>query len=212
LSPSSTEASTGSAIVDELPPFAQLLTDDEREKKAGHSSPGTYHVVVNPDSFSHLPEYTDDLEIKRERLSPLRRGSIAASLASSYGRESAIEGVALPGDPNTVVLPRFEDVVRRNTAKDVKSPKSPTIARIKTEDFEQALADAELAHSSTDEIYLRQFRKVVWRQLVPAEIQHLDGMGSSSVIILESEASFFPPVGILNRYTGSADNVSYIMP
>ena len=167
--------------------------------------------MVNPDSFSHLPEYSEDPEIKLERLSPLRRGSIAASLASSFGRDSAVESVPVSGDPNIVVLPRFEDVARRGTGKDCKPPQSPTLTRIKTEDFDEAMADTE-TEISLDEKCLEQFRKVVWKQLVPAEIDHLDGMARSSAIVIESEAAFFPPVGYVPRSLRLSDIASSIMP
>ena len=72
-SPAPTEGSFDSGG-DELPPFAQLATDEDREKKAVRSTPGTYHVVVNPDSFQHLPEYSDDPEIKKEKFSPSTQG------------------------------------------------------------------------------------------------------------------------------------------
>ena len=149
--------------------------------------------MVNPDSFQHLPEYSDDPEIKKEKFVPLRRASIAASLASSLGREAPSLDGSVPGDPNTVVLPKFEDVLRRTTTKD-RSPPSPILSKIKTE--ESDLATDVLDHESTDERYLHQFRQVVWKSLVPAEIDHVDGMKHSSADIMESEASFFPPVSI----------------
>lgn len=192
-SPVPTEGSAGSAAVDDLPPFAQLSTDEDRERKAERSSPGTYHVVVNPDSFQHLPEYNDDPEIKREILSPLRRGSLAISLASSFGRESVLESGPGMEDPNIVILPRFEDVHRRGPGKDGKSPASSGLIRIKTEDFEEVTTWSEERHS-VDGRYLKHFKTVVWKQLVPAEIEHLDGMEGSSVVILENEAAFFPPL------------------
>src|ERR1700754_2724477 len=92
-SPALTETSPTSVPLDDLPPFATLTTDEDREKKAERSSPGTYNVVVNQDSFQHLPEYTDDPEVKRELLSPMRRGSLATSLGSSLSREAAVEGL-----------------------------------------------------------------------------------------------------------------------
>src|SRR5258708_7415101 len=119
-----TETSAGSDVVDDLPPFASLTTDEDREKKAERSSPGTYTVVVNQDSFHYLPKYNDDPEVKRELLSPLRPGSTATSLPGSAGRESAMEWVAVPGGPNIVVLLRFKDVVRRGTFSS-EGPQSP---------------------------------------------------------------------------------------
>ena len=188
-SPVLTETSTGSAPFDDLPPFAQLFNDEDREKKAERSSPGTYHVIVNPDSFQHMPEYSDDDAIKRDHLSPFRRGSIATSLASSLGKESSAESI-IPPDPNIVVLPKFEDVARRQTGKE---PLSPNLRRIKTEeDDAEKLSEAEM--EASEERYIRQFREAVWRQLVPAEIDQLNGMEHSSAFIVENEAQFFPPV------------------
>lgn len=208
-----TETSAGSGTIDDLPPFASLTTDEEREKKAERSSPGTYNVVVNQDSFQHLPEYSDDAEVKTESLSPLRRGSIAASLASSTGRETAIEGIPIPGDPNVVVLPRFEDVGRRNTfshsSKDTKSPLSPSVRPpiiIKSEESstdgvilteEPMSMDTAITDNhriGQDARYLRQFRHVVWRQVVPSERESRDGIIPSSVNVLETAAKTFPPV------------------
>ena len=175
-SPAPTETSQGS-LPDDLPPFAQLLNDEERERKAERSSPGTYQVLVNPYSFAHLPEYSDDSDARRDRLSPLRRPSLAPSLASSLGRDSEI--IALSNDPNIVVLPRFEDVARRVTSREAASP---TIARIKTED-----------DTDTEDRYMRQFKKIVWSQLVPVDLGQIDSE-KSSANIFERESHFFPPV------------------
>lgn len=200
-SPAMTETSAGSAVVDDLPPFASLTTDEDREKKAERSSPGTYNVVVNQDSFHHLPEYNDDPEGKRELLlSSLRRCSIATSLASSASR---IEGAAVLGDSNIVVLPRFEDVVRRRTfsAKGSRLPISPTAKKavVKGEEQDEVTTDEELRSVNDadsigqDSKYLIQFRHVVWRQLVPAEPDRRDGMVRSSINLLEAAANGFPP-------------------
>jgi hypothetical protein len=199
-----TETSVGSAPLDDLPPFASLTTDEDREKKAERSSPGTYNVVVNQDSFQHLPEYNDDPEIKREFLSPLRRGSVATSLGSSLSREAAGDGASVSGDPNIIVLPRFEDVTRRGTfsSNQARSPISPILKHpnIKSEDLEEAIMTEEpetMVESSRlgrEARYLRQFRQVVWRQLVPAEPDQRDGMVRSSANILEAAATVFPPL------------------
>ncbi|RMZ80596.1 hypothetical protein DV738_g2697, partial [Chaetothyriales sp. CBS 135597] len=160
-SPATTETSSESAQIDDLPPFAQLLNDEDRERKAERSTPGTYHVVVNPDSFLHLPDH------------------------------SALDAST---DPNTVVLTRFEDVPRRGAGREPKSPVSLQ-SRIKVEEREEMLMDCETERALLqDDKYIRQFRRVVWKQLVPAEIDRADGMDNSSAIIVESEAAFFPPL------------------
>ncbi|KIV78327.1 hypothetical protein PV11_10054 [Exophiala sideris] len=206
ISPTATENSAGSGTPDDLPPFALLTTDEDREKKAERYSPGTYNVVLNQDSFQNLPEYSDDPEVKKEFAVPLRRPSLAVSVAS--GRDIAVEGIPIPDDPNIVVLPRFEDIARRNTfssSRDFQSPIISPTARstlIKTEssgsnvivEEPASMTESERVHIGQDERYLRQFRYVVWRQLVPAELDQRDGMHRSSVGILESAADVFPPL------------------
>jgi len=189
---SPTPSSAGS-VTDDLGPFATLLTDEDRERKAEASTPGTFNVVVNTESFQNLTDYpANDAESRRSSIPTLRRASIAASFASSFGRESMMEAVALPDDPNTVILPRFEDLSRRST-KELKSPSSPTGSTrpiIKLEDSEP------LSFLSTPEITtLKHFREVVWKQLVPPE------HGSdSSIVLLDRAAAQFPPVSYAFMY------------
>lgn len=173
-SPAPTETSQGSGQLDDLPPFAQLTTDEDRERKAEKATPGTYHVLVNPDSFMHLPEYSDDPEVKKELLSPLRRGSLATSLASSLGRESE----KAVHDPNIVVLPRFEDVARRAHPRD---PCSPTLPRFKAEEDDTFVEDK----------YVERFKQFCWRQLVLVDAEQSE---RPSVAVFEDEMHFYPPV------------------
>ena len=111
-------------------------------------------------------------------------------MASSFGKESFTEGLTSVADPNVVVLPKFEDVARRQTGKE---PASPALRRVKTEE-EDTMQLSEPEQEANEEGYMHQFRDVVWRQLVPAELDQLDGMERSSVVIIEAEAQYFPPV------------------
>lgn len=201
-----------------MPPFATLKTDEEREKKAEGTSPGTYNVIVNPESFQHLPEYGDDAEMKILRLSPLRRGSLAVSMASSQGREPGVDGShQVDGvhqdsvDPNVVILPRFEDATRRATLqwKDLHSPTPP---RLTTNSSEASIpildghADTEptqslmqrAAEGGQDANLLQHFRNHIWQQL--AQIEHESmartSIRGSGIEVLENAARFFPPVRI----------------
>lgn len=162
------------------------MTDEDRERKAEASPAGTFHVIVNPDSFQHLVEYGGEDSEGKRGTAILRRGSIATSLASSVGRDSMIEAVALPGDPNTVILPRFEDLSRRTT-RELRSPISPTTgARIIIKEEEP---EVTLSSHSPELTTLRYFRDVVWKQLVPPE------HGSdSSIVLLDEAAATFQPV------------------
>jgi hypothetical protein len=164
-----------------------LLTDEDRERKAEASLPGTFHVIVNPESFQHLAEYSpDDSDSRRNGMVPLRRPSIAASLASSFGRDSMIEAIPVPGDPNIVILPRFEDLSRRST-RELKSPTSPTVTtrpQIKREE-----SDSTFTIRGPEITTLRRFRDVVWKQIVPPEHGP-----DSSIVLLDEAAAHFPPV------------------
>jgi hypothetical protein len=129
-------------------------------------------------------------------LSP-QGGSLAASLASSLGKDPIS---SVPGDPNIVVLKQFEDTNRR-TLKDLRSPNSSSQTRIKIEDDEVFIKpdpDASLMHQAAEggynSKYLHQFRNVVWRQLVQAELESNESSEPSSADVLEHVATYFPPV------------------
>ena len=216
-----TDVSTDSTDADDLPLFASLTTDEEREKKAERSSPGTYNVVVNQESFQHLPEYNDEAEYRKEILSPLRRGSLATTLTSSAGRDSSTDAKPHSEDPNVVVLPRFEDVSRRGTVSfnNPRSPLSPTAKHtiIKDEELEEAIITEKpdlmgARDSAQDAKYQHQFHHVVWKQLVPAESDQRDSMMRSSVNVLEAAANVFPPVSVLILNLCSAKCISYTTP
>ena len=213
LATSPTGTSPGSAIADDLPPFATLTTDEERERKAEFTSPGTYNVVVNPDSFQTLPEYSDDLDAKSSHLSPFRRGSLAASMASSFGREALlVDGVPpeIHGsgeDPNVVILHRFEDNTRRPTAqsKDSRSPISPPqqSSQSSVPDLDCNFPDPHqslvylAANGGEDWNLLQQFRNVVWKQLIQFEARnHEPGVYQSTTVtnVFEHAAAYFPPL------------------
>lgn len=178
--------SSAGSTVDDLAPFANLLTDEDRERKAEASIPGKYHVIVNPESFQHLAEYLTEDSDSRRNGGPPRRASLATSLASSFSRDSNFEAISVPGDPNVVILPRFEDLSRRST-RELKSPTSPTATNrphIKREE-----SDCLFPIRSPEITTLRRFRDVVWKQLVPPEHGP-----DSSIVLLDEAAAQFPPV------------------
>ncbi|KAI9674507.1 MAG: hypothetical protein M1817_001845 [Caeruleum heppii] len=98
---SSREGSRSRSGDDVLPPFSDLRTDEDRERKAESRQAGTFHVVAVPDSFSALPEYRDEDE-----------RSDADGGSEDDEEDEAIQAPD-PMDPDVVILRRFEDVGRR---------------------------------------------------------------------------------------------------
>lgn len=86
-----------------LPAFAALTNDEDRERVAECSRPGTYTVIVNQESFSSMPEYASPPEGRRMSVQSMQ--SSLGSANSELGRSYVVQ------DPHTVVLTRFEDAV-----------------------------------------------------------------------------------------------------
>ncbi|KAL3470663.1 hypothetical protein BJX99DRAFT_251014 [Aspergillus californicus] len=176
---------------DLLPAFTTLTSDEDREKKAQGSVPGTYHVVVVPESFAQLPEYTDTLEVV-----PSNPFSSPLSEYSSY---DPMEEVTASEDGNLVILNRFRDSRKQvypSRRSYTQSPESdlgstsvssalmyPALHDI-TEDQISENADIE----AYDMALLDQFQNVVWMQLIPG------GHGYLEANVFEQEASTFPPL------------------
>lgn len=112
---------------DILPAFAALNTDEERERKALSTSPGTYLVVANPSSFANLPEYSDGNVGVVASSFPGRENPFSSSIESNDVFASLQES----SDPNVVILRKFEESVRRgSTSNSILSanPSSPTLS------------------------------------------------------------------------------------
>jgi len=220
-SPNLTPSSPGSpAGGDSLPPFASLTSDIERELKAEASSPGTYHVVVNPDSFASLPEYSeeadDELEIRHHSFGG---ESGTASLNRRRHRRDRNGELACKetDDPNVVILKKFEESTPPMPGYWTGS--SPTAcstdSKPPSEFGSPSLELAEMLHHSSlnravnqhgeDERLLSHFRRVVWRHLVQME-PHRDFLAPDSLSvygadIFEREAATFRPVSLGTRNT-----------
>jgi hypothetical protein len=188
-----------------------LTSDDEREKKAEASFPGTYHVVVNPESFSNLPEYTDDsssLDLNIGHLK-IRRGS---GTSSTLSQKDDLHSISEVSDPNTVILDTFEDSTHRSPvanwrrarlspASDITSAStlaSPTF--FPPENYGPlALDPATARYNSQEELLLAHFRDVVWKQLIQGQSSHdlfspLSSPITPGVEIFEDLASTFQPL------------------
>jgi hypothetical protein len=114
------EISTNASDTDDLPPFAALTTDEERERKAERATPGTYNVIVSPESFQHLPAYSND-----PSSIPLRRVSLVTSTESSHRQNFYPDAHGLD-DPDVIILSRFEDFPRKKSRSPTSPQRSPS--------------------------------------------------------------------------------------
>lgn len=203
---------------DILPPFAYLTSDEERERKAEAYTPGTYHVVVNPDSFSGLPEYAEASAESTSAEDPdLRRGSVASSKVGSV-RGNDQENTIETDDPNVVILSKFEDSPRRpsSTWRTSRLSLTPETAdhspfaifpqfSLQDPSPEELLGPLEhvVEQGSDDAKLLAHFRDVVWKQLIQTQsleggspVSHFHTPGAE---IFEREAATFRPVSPPSR-------------
>ncbi|KAJ5085651.1 transcriptional regulator family: Fungal Specific TF [Penicillium argentinense] len=195
---------------DNLPVFAMLTSDEDRERKAEACSPGTYHVVVTPDSFTALPEYSDDAH------APESVSSVATSPISGIKSENT----TISEDPNVVILKAFEDITRRSSSTGRNSRVSPTSeisdpfcalslspildslpSPVIFEDDSASFLEPCLDQPTLDPTLFAHFRHVVWKQLFPhdrsvddSSYGHENHGMSLSVDFLAREAVRFPPL------------------
>ncbi|KAI9849047.1 MAG: hypothetical protein M1838_000301 [Thelocarpon superellum] len=117
-SPSRESSRARSVEEDDLPPFSELTNDEERERKAENHEPGTFHVVVNPESFATLPEYNEDEAGPGPSTTETRTEARAA-------RESSLDSpLADTDDPHVIILRHFEEPARRGS----QAPARPVAA------------------------------------------------------------------------------------
>ncbi|KAI9717547.1 MAG: hypothetical protein M1812_004688 [Candelaria pacifica] len=211
----SRESSQSRSTRDALPPFATLTNDDDREKKAESQDPGTFNVIVNPDSFLGLPEYSDSgspapLEISAARHDAGQRINHTNLEARPYRDQVR--------DPNIVVLRKFEDSGKRlstlpwqsqSQPKSSKSSVSPLLSSAgvsrHTDDLE--VSDESRSDRSMIEIarrggkdakLLEHYRGFVWRQVIQIHRHRVSrpaGAGvNADVDAFEEEAGTFPPL------------------
>jgi len=185
-----------------------LTNDEDRERKAVHKLPGTYHIVVNPNSFSSLEEYADSQDdesavgTRPHNLSRRRRSSVYKS--NSVIRQDVFE------DPDTLIIGKFEENVR----------KLPTLSLLTTH-FDNSRSSSLTSHSSAT-TYIQSHEvsplyETVWeieedqhitsfyRTFVRSQLNqvHRDSLGTSSDLgiqtipdILDRQAPHFTPVRI----------------
>ncbi|KKZ64832.1 hypothetical protein EMCG_09280 [[Emmonsia] crescens] len=219
-SPTLTASSPNSSIGgDTLPPFACLTSDLEREMKAEAYSPGTYHVIVNPESFSALPEYSDATDNTSMSSSPgsdkdniIKAKNKKRTRRHNRGNSSLTE----TGDPNVVILSKFEDSISISSPGHWRTNMRPSPSRSSTsgskssaelvdevpvqdlvESFNHTFIDTTEQYGEDTRLLLH-FRRVVWSHLVQTasrcESPAYDVGNAPGSDIFEREAATFHPL------------------
>jgi len=184
-----------------------LTNDEDRERKAGSRLPGTFSVVVTPESFAELPEYAATASVS---LSRRTSGTSARSQLTSA--ESRLSRTASNRDPNVVVLDRFEDAApgsagpftlqhaeRRDSLPEHMRHMSiapPLAPLVRTATYPVA---SVLRMSAAEARLVSHFRGYVVQRLVPPVF---DGLLTSNLSpgstrdVYEIESARFPPVSM----------------
>ncbi|KAL3457772.1 hypothetical protein BJX64DRAFT_280365 [Aspergillus heterothallicus] len=177
---------------DLLPAFSTLTSDEDREKKAQGSVPGTYHVIVVPESFARLPEYTEDT-LEDVHSNPF------SSPVSDYSNYDPMDEITASEDPNVVILNRFRDSrkqvypSRRSYTQSPESdlgpnPVSATLMYTSLQDISEDQVPEHVELETYDMALFDHFQNVVWTQLIPGGHCYLEAN------VFEQEASNFPPL------------------
>ncbi|KLJ07578.1 hypothetical protein EMPG_16936 [Blastomyces silverae] len=219
-SPTLTASSPNSSIGgDTLPPFACLTSDLEREMKAEAHSPGTYHVIVNPESFSALPEYCDTTDNTSMSSSPgSDKDDTIKARARKRNRRHTRHNSSLTetGDPNVVILSKFEDSIPISSPGHWRNNTRPSPSRSSTsgskssaelvdelplQDFMETFSPSYIdttEQCGEDTRLLLHFRRVVWSHLVQTATRSespAHGVGNApGADIFEQEAATFRPL------------------
>lgn len=192
--------------------------------KAEAYSPGTYHVIVNPESFSSLPEYSDTTDNTSMSSSPGSGKDDTTNAGSrKRGRKHNRDSSSLTetGDPNVVILSKFEDSIpisspghwrtnmRQSPSRSSTSGSKSSAELVDEVPVQDPVESFDQSYIDTTEQYvedtrlLSHFRRVVWNHLVQTasrcESPVYDVCNAPGSDIFEQEAATFRPVTSLSN-------------
>ena len=187
-----------------MPPFSELRTDEDRERKAETHDPGTFHVVVNPESFSTLPEYREESASGEGTAGPSEAPETRHyRVPATFPEHSPTALRETSEDPHVVILRHFEEPLRRFASQPFSKPSvSPASPSISPSTGSPNLASLSVSqdpprgrqwlgheHRARQDARLRDYYKeflsphIIWN----LEVGRDDDM-------FESEAARFPPL------------------
>lgn len=192
---------------DDLPEFAVLTSDEDRERKAVTQRPGTYGVVVTPESFHDLPEYaataaTSPFPSRRTSTNSSRGGH--GSPRSGLCRSSTLP---VSSDQNTVILDKFEELSPTTATAPSTVSASESRRSSRPEEAIQRLSISTSAHNPglasapmspavpSDDHLVRHFRQYIAPRLCQPQQDPVSGVVLHTTSdVLEREAARFPPL------------------
>ena len=204
---------------DSLPPFAWLKSDEDRERKAEFRKAGTFHVIVNPESFEHCEDYR---ETRDSSVSTVSKGTGSSDGGDDWDPDQSQHSDAQPrscdihysDDPDIVILKIFEDDTRKllspGGVASKRQPSTPstlsaissTTASSHHEHFQFSYDDTPLMKMADkdgrDIPIIHYFKNFVYRHIAYV---HRDSLGTpsdtgawSAQDVFEQEAGEFVPV------------------
>ena len=189
---------------DDLPPFTNLTTDEDWQKKAEYQPPGTYYVVANSDSFAELDEYKalhspsaacDPVGGKSPPNIPVDDATVILGIFDeSVGRPPWKPEPRLSrSEPSTPVEP----VPSRRSTVSQSQQMVPVSVQIPLPQLSQLSAMEQRFETAFADPHLRyHYRSFVRRHLLRIPRDFATGWTDIEDLI-EHEATYCPPVGLL---------------
>ena len=205
----------GHAETDRLPPFEFLECDEDRERKAEHRLPGTYHIIANPSSFESLEEY-DSTRHESGSEHMAKPGSNPVQRSSSANDCPTLQRPNIFQDSETMILGTFEDDTRKApalallTTRLSNSPTSSQTSHSPTTTYRQSAhpvsSSKETSPRLENTMQNRADQEIMsfYKNFVRSQLHqvHRDSLGTSS----QSGTPTFPE--ILDKHAGSFSPVS----
>ena len=201
---------------DRLPPFELLECDEDRERKAEHRLPGTYHIIANPSSFEGLEEY-DGSRHESGSENVAKPGSNSVQRSSSANDCPTLQRPNIFEDSETMILGTFEDNIRKApalallTTRLSNSPTSSQTSHSPITTYGQSAhpvsSSKETSPRLENTIQNRADQEIMsfYKNFVRSQLNqvHRDSLGTSSQSgtptfpeILDKHAGSFPPVSL----------------
>lgn len=157
-----------------LPAFKELSDEDQREKKALSQPPGTFNVILTPDSFRQLPEY----------------GGLTRRCRSSSRSSLCTSRFGFPKDPNLVFLSEFED-----TPYFMEFPeRQPPLASLTTRIVSMPSIQRDFTNYGTGNVnaVMAHYKNYILKRMMPLGARFILNDCGNEDVIVQASRNFRP--------------------